>query len=402
MKRLVYCILSLLMLACTDEIPMVNLGVDEVYIIPRMSKLSLHPALTGASYSWKVDGEEVSTARDYIFIAAHEGVYSLSLDIIDSTTPYHHEFEVYVVHEEVEYSPYIENVYEYCPAPGQFINTMPQYVAGDSYGDMLRKCTESLSGTNDVLVSLGGFGGYITFGFDHTVINQAGEKDFRIWGNSFYDASHTDMVGGSSEPGVVMVSLDVNCNGLPDDPWYEIAGSEYCNPATIHGYSIIYHRPDSQREIVKDASGNLTDLYYIMWEDSQGTIGYMPKNKFHNQDYYPCWIVDDTINFKGTRLPDNAIDISGRGMYYFQRAFAWGYADNHPNDEAELCSYDISWAVNEYGMPVDLPGIDFVRVYTGENQYCGWIGETSTEITRAADLHIYSELPGHNSISAYR
>ncbi|MGM9859698.1 MAG: cell surface protein [Muribaculaceae bacterium] len=402
MKRLIYCILSLLMLACTDEIPMVNLGIDEVYYISRMSKLPLHPALTGASYSWKVDGAEVSTARDYIFMAAQEGVYSLSLDIIDSATPYHHEFEVYVVHEEVEYSPYIEAVYEYCPAPGQFINTMPQYEEGDTYADMLRKCTESLSGTNDVLVSLGGFGGYITFGFDHTVINRAGEKDFRIWGNSFYDASHTDMVGGSSEPGVVMVSLDVNCNGLPDDPWYEIAGSEYSNPATIHNYEITYYRPDPQREVVKDAAACITDKYYIAWKDNQGVQGYMPKNTFHSQDYYPYWVEADEIILRGTRLPDNAIDISGRGTYYFQNAFAWGYADNHPNDEAELCSYDISWAVNEYGMPVNLPGIDFVRVYTGENQYCGWIGETSTEITRAADLHIDSELQIKNNIRAYR
>ena len=39
-------------------------------------------------------------------------------------------------------------------------------------------------------------------------------------------------------------------------------------------------------------------------------------------------------------------------------------------------------------MPVALPGIDFVRVQTGINQYCGWIGETSTELSKAVDLHI--------------
>ena len=53
-----------------------------------------------------------------------------------------------------------------------------------------------------------------------------------------------------------------------------------------------------------------------------------------------------------------------------------------------LNSFDIGNAVNEFGIPVDLPGADFVRVYTGVNQYCGWLGETSTEICRAQDLHI--------------
>ena len=38
--------------------------------------------------------------------------------------------------------------------------------------------------------------------------------------------------------------------------------------------------------------------------------------------------------------------------------------------------------------PVHLPGVDFIRVYTGVNQQCGWLGETSTELSRAEDLHV--------------
>ena len=33
-------------------------------------------------------------------------------------------------------------------------------------------------------------------------------------------------------------------------------------------------------------------------------------------------------------------------------------------------------------------GVDFIRVYTGVNQQCGWLGETSTELSRAEDLHV--------------
>lgn len=372
---------------CSDSPPMLNLGIDDSYYIYRMQKLPLTPALTGASYRWSMaSGEVLSTERDYIFLAEKEGTYNLVLDIIDEETPFHFEFSVTVLHEEIDYSPYISKVYEYRPAPGQFVNTMPQYEAGDSYDDMLRKVEESLSGTNDIMVSLGGFGGYVVFGFDHTVINHPGEKDFMILGNSFYELSGSDRKGGSAEPGIVMVSYDRNCNGIPDDDWYEIAGSEHNSPATIRNYSITYHRPNPDREII--SQGPLVDINYIMWEDSEGTCSSMPKNNFHRQEYYPAWVEDDALTFSGTRLADNGVDVSGTGAYYVLYCYDWGYADNHPNDYADLNSFDISWAVDKDGMPVVLPGVDFVKVYTGINQYCGWIGETSTEICRAQDLHI--------------
>ena len=372
---------------CSDSPPMFNLGIDDSYYIYRMQKLPLTPALTGASYRWSMaSGEVLSTERDYIFLAEKEGTYNLVLDIIDEETPFHFEFSVTVLHEEIDYSPYISKVYEYRPAPGQFVNTMPQYEAGDSYGDMLRKVEESLSGTNDIMVSLGGFGGYVVFGFDHTVINHPGEKDFMILGNSYYELSGSDRKGGSAEPGIVMVSYDRNCNGIPDDDWYEIAGSEHSCPATIRNYSITYHRPDPDREII--SQGSLVDINYIVWEDSEGTCSSMPKNNFHRQEYYPAWVEDDALTFSGTRLADNGVDASGTGAYYILYCYDWGYADNHPNDYADLNSFDILWAVDKDGMPVVLPGVDFVKVYTGINQYCGWIGETSTEICRAQDLHI--------------
>lgn len=387
-----FAICAAVLAACSDEVPMVNLGIDDVYYIPRMSKLPLNPALTGSAYRWTIDGVEVSTARDYLFLACEEGSYHLALDIIDPETPYHFEFTVNVLHEEVEYSPYITRVYEYCPAPGQFINTMPQYEDGDTYADILKKCEECISGTNDVMISLGGYGGYVTFGFDHTVINVPGENDIRIWGNAFYELTNPDAKGGSAEPGIVMVSYDTNCNGLPDDEWYELAGSEYHKPTTLHGYSITYRRPDPYHDPVEDESGYLSDLCYIPWTDSEGQTGYIARNIFHSQSYYPAWIKEDELVFSGSLLPPNGIDTSGTGRYYVLYAYEWGYVDNHPNDYADLNSFDIGNAVDASGNPVSLPGADFVRVYTGLNQYCGWIGETSTELSRARDLHI--DLPG--------
>ena len=389
MKRTLYIsILGLLLCGCNADIPMVNLGIDDVYYIRRMQKLDLHPALTGERYEWYVDGELVSENKDYIFLAGEEGDYNVELKIIDPETPYDFSFDIHVLHEEIEYSPYISRVYEYCPAPGQFVNEMPRYEEGDTYADILRKAEESISGTNDIMITLGGYGGYVTFGFDHTVINIPGEKDFRIWGNCFYELLQPDKKGGSAEPGIVMVSYDTNCNGIPDDEWYELAGSEYNSPFTRHGYSISYFRPDPEREIIADDDNSLDDIYYIRWIDSDGMGGYMAKNIFHNQDYYPKWIDSANISFQGSLLAPNAEDISGYGGYYILFSYPWGYVDNHPNDFPDLNSFDISWAVDSNGKKVTLPGVDFIRVYTGLNQYCGWLGETSTEISRELDLHI--------------
>ena len=76
---------------------------------------------------------------------------------------------------------------------------------------------------SEAYVSLGGFGGYVVVGFDHSIDNKVGEYDFGITGNSF---------AGSSEPGIVWVMQDENGNGLPDDTWYELKGSETGKPET--------------------------------------------------------------------------------------------------------------------------------------------------------------------------
>lgn len=258
----------------------------------------------------------------------------------------------------------VTKVFKYKPAPGQFINLLPAYEDGDNEQDLCNKCLESLNSSQ--LISLGGFGGYMVVGFDHSILNIAGEYDFSIEGNAS---------GTSSEPGIVLVSVDANNNGLPDDEWYELKGSDYNHPENIRNYAITYTKPAQDKEDVKWRDN----------KDNSGVIQFMGSQD-HNQAHYPLWITDRELTFTGTRLPDNAVKIRDNPETWKLTAFDYGYADNKPN-HTDGIKFKIDWAVDSKGESVSLSKIDFVKVYTAVNQQCGWLGELSTEIMSINDLH---------------
>lgn len=291
-------------------------------------------------------------------------------------------FVVSFVHAQ---SSYISRVYEYVPAPGQFVNELPEYEVGDDAEAMRRKAEEALCGEDRAAISLGGWGGYVVMGFDHMVVNVTDEYDFCILGNAFYaNWSHPEN-GGSAEPGVIYVSHDANGNGLPDDKWYEIAGSEYNNET--RNYEMSYFRTPTDHVPTPDEAEDLLDDTYIRWRDLNGQTGYIAQNKYHRQSYYPLWLTADKLTYSGSLLPDNAAPYAEDGYTkYIMYSFAYGYADNHPNDN-DGSKIKIDWAVDKKGKPANLPGIHFVKVQTGTNQQCGWIGEISTEVSGGEDLH---------------
>lgn len=357
--------------------------LDTAYTVERFRVLSIPTDISG-KITWSIKDSIISENSELEFISTKTATYPLTLKV-GANKVFHSK--IIVKKEAGTFSKYISKVFDFRPAVGQFMNEIPEYDQGNTEADMIKKANSYLVGSNPAMVSLGGFGGYVVFGFDHTIPNLEG-RDFKVLGNAFFGNSANDARSGSCEPGIIMVAYDKNKNGKPDDnEWYEIAGSEYFKNTTIKNYTITYFKPNDNKVPIPGTDGWQTDIEYIKWQDNLGNTGFKTKNTFHDQSYYPLWFLDASYGFTGTRLKDNFYDQSGTGNYWVGKSYDFGYADNAPNND-EASNIDIAWAVDKNGKYVKLPGIDFVKVYTGVNQEAGWLGEVSTEVAGAYDLHL--------------
>ncbi|MBR5435560.1 MAG: PKD domain-containing protein [Muribaculaceae bacterium] len=259
-------------------------------------------------------------------------------------------------------------VLDYAPAPGQFVNELPKYDAGNTLADMIAKVQKYIDNTDPV--TLGSWGGSITFRLSQPIKRVEGRPSFRVLGNAFYSTeSETPPHFGSSEPGIILVMTDTNGNGLPDDEWFEISGSETAN--SLSPYTVTYNRPASEPEEYP-AEG------YIKWTAGNGDKGSITKLEYHTQPYYPQWVSSSTLTFSGRRLPDNGVYDEETGLYNL-KCYDYGYADSQPNHlDASLIYLD--WAIKANGLPANVKQIDFIKVYTGVLQENGWLGECSTEV----------------------
>ena len=379
-----------------EDMPFVWEFSSEQYHTVAGRKLLITPSAIskedGVTYLWMQVGSEESIGNDphLVFIAESAGEYKI---IGTATTEKQgekvvlsQEFTVTVYEAGAFYRPQggaskadWNKVYEYTPAPGQFINetktggfdgTQTTREAAIAYAEQRMSEVDRDGNPYPNWVSLGGFGGYIVVGFDHSIDN-SGDYDLGILGNSF---------SGSSEPGIVWVMQDENGNGLPDDTWYELAGSETSKTETIQNYSVTYYRP---------SGANMP----VQWVDNLGNSGEIDYlTQFHRQDYYyPLWIESDSYTLTGTCLKARNYDASGNGSYWVNVEYDWGYADNFsPIDrltgddnaaaDANANHFKISNAIDFECQPIDLKFIDFVKVQVGVNTKSGWLGEVSTEV----------------------
>jgi hypothetical protein len=285
---------------------------------------------------------------------------------------------------------YINKIFDYHPAPGQFVNT--------TFG--LPSAAHSIVGALQGGVSLGAYGGYIVVGFEKPIDNNVNNPygiDFTVFGNANQS---------SSEAGIVYVMKDENENGLPDDNWYLIAGSDYWFSSSEPDFEITYFNP-------KDTIAQ--DVY---WEDNLGNVGIIPANEFHTQPYYPLsdsfpLISNDQDKLSGLLVNDR-MDNSNPA-YIVSQKYSFGFVDN----QARVMDYsgwepdnpytneiegtggdgiDISWAIDENGAYVNLDEIDFIKIQTGVNALAGWLGEMSTELLGVVDVEVNTTLTGEANL----
>lgn len=317
-----------------------------------------------ATVKWTLDDQVVGESEQLSLKLTDHGTHTLRVEVRTSAGVDSKQVLLFGINgRTTESSKWISRIVDYSPAPGQFINKSP--------GN--QQSAEGIIGKRG-MVSLGGYGGYIVFGFDHSLVNSDG-VDFAIHGNAF---------AGSSEPGAVMVAYDANGNGVADDDeWFELAGSEYAKSSTMKNLTLTYQKP-SQTETAEN----------ILWSASDGTNGQITAIPFHRQCYYPLFLkqgVPATLAYTGNRLAPNGV-LNDNGIWELS-TLEWGYVDNYSADYMQAIGgdadtersnkFDIGNAVDSKGGKIQLPAIDFIKVYTAVNQECGVIGEVSTEVCGA-------------------
>ena len=379
-----------------EDMPFVWEFDREEYHTVSGRKLRIAPSaiseVEGVTYAWSVEGAEevISEESSLTFVAEALGEYSVvataTTERDGQQTTLTRKFVVTVYEEGAFYRPQSgastaewNKIFDYTPAPGQFINelktggfdgTQTTMEAAIVYAETRMRVEN--------WVSLGGFGGYIVVGFDHSIDN-SGDYDFGIKANSF---------AGSSEPGIVWVMQDENGDGEPNDTWYELAGSETGKATTIQNYAVTYYRPSGAGMPVQ-------------WTDNHGNHGVVDYlAQFHRQEYYyPLWIEEDSYTLTGSCLEPRNRDASGNGSYWVNDEYDWGYADNFSpvdrltdEDNAEggvnANHFKISNAIDCDGEPIHLDYIDFVKVQVGVNAKSGWLGELSTEVCGFFDYNM--------------
>lgn len=257
-------------------------------------------------------------------------------------------------------SEYITDVFEYVYAPGQHAKLVKKsdihYFIGNP---------DEQQGW----LYLGGFGGYVTAGFDHNIANHEG-ADFEV----------ILLKGTSPEPAVVYVMQDENRDGKPNETWYELKGNQFEN--SKRSFWLCYYK-------AKSDSANIT------WLDSEGKRGELIPGFGSNYSSGWWWneTQQDSMIFYGTKLPDLYDNNSQNGTQNWtvpNDRFMWGYAENNLGTDYDTTlgtnKLDISNAVDVNGNSINLPDIRFIKVQTGVFQQAGWLNEVSSEIKGAKEL----------------
>lgn len=337
----------------------------------------------GTSYQWTMNGTPMDQSTEepsFIFTAGRQGEQHLRLTAIKDSSVCVQEFKLIVCPPEgtfrreatADSRPEVNKIYAYRPAPGAMVNGYK--IIGPGFPQNCtheQACDTVLSHLRrQWMTSLGGWGGYLIAGFDHSITNSQGDYDLCIKGNPF---------NYQSEPGIIWVSQDENGDGLPNDTWYELAGSEYGSSNWESGYAITYYRPSQSHSS-------------IAWKDKHGETSLIPYLSYWNPEpsYWQDWMEGESYTFHGSRLKSYHSYENGISKL---PAFEWGYADNAGSDNiatpiGKAGLFKISNARDWQGKEANLSYIDFVKVQTAQTGYTPNLGEISTEVYYIGDFHL--------------
>ena len=300
-----------------------------------------------------------------------------------------------------------------------------------------------LNGNVDIGVSLGMAGGYIQFdmgtddnGVARLITNNPNNPygiDFIIYGNAFV---------GNPEAGIVKVSADgVNWYTLAGSRHYmngtvwnqnisyiKIAAANttigertfakagvYCS--TNFGVPASDNASDVNAAISKAAWTGIPQLTGSSYPKTFSPATPAPASGWpeyaDSENYGNVWNIDngitDVITYKNVTTVEDDMVVLNKTLSaaptqaQMTDVYQWGYADVRPNapsgadavygqavnpyavaasstTEASGDGFDLSWAVDDNGVPVKLEGVRYVRVYSGVLFSAGVFGETSTEV----------------------
>jgi len=290
-------------------------------------------------------------------------------------------------------------VVSFSPAPGQFVNhpafSDPALALGPPRGG------GTYGADNTKVVSLGGFGGTITLGFDRMVMDDPGNPlglDAIVFGNAVW-------VGGNAnrrfaEPGVIEISRDMNGNGIADDPWYVIPGTHLTEPSarlTTRTWDSDtadpVYPPANPAWIPPEREGVWTTTGYLLpppiGDDvvlvNPNGLNALVEGVYGYADCSPTLILGDTD-------ADNSVDDPAIAAEEFYTI---------PHDPARVGiepgfgtrggkggggdAFDIAWAVDPVtNLPAHLDRFDFIRITTAVDRVDMTFGEVSTEISGVA------------------
>ena len=322
----------------------------------------------------------VGNTKDLRFVPIYAGAYELTLNVTSGDKKGSKKTIVNVTNETKNYNPYITSIFDFEPAPGMFANDV--YKDGFKKEDVVRTALGRINETNvGYQLDLGGFGGSIIVGFDHTVVNVSGQNDFKIYGGDLTDKANPPA------PGIIYVAYDKNGNGKPDeDEWYEIIGSQHTKANTIKNFKITYHKKAVGVPVVVSGPNDMfSDREHIFCENNSPETYYMPKSK-SKKEYYPLWATQTSVTYEGTRLNVDFVTARpGQTTLWNFTPPEWGYA-NAVNPDI-----DIDWAVDKNGNKANLPGINFIKVVNCVSEPMGLCHQQSSMATKfagAGDLHL--------------